>query len=387
MTYLAILSRTKHTLTLITLFWLSLMSVTLSAMSNGDGDKAYIAQDYQEALKTYQIDADSGDAHAQSMLGYMYVTGKGTNVNRQLAFKYFTQSARRGDEIGKVNLAIAYATGCFVKKDTVYAKDVLNTLDSHEIKNQGLTITKTDLLSEIDRGNSISFLAPEVLNNGGYDSNKISALPSGTSAVVVKDEPKNEVAIEAQCRELGFKPKTKQFSKCLSTLQPKNNLSNLTSQSTAAPQSGDGSVDDLTCQKYGFKVGEESYKKCRLDLKIAADEASSKLAQYEVQKRAYEQQVRQYEEQKRLYEARVAAAQAEKDREDTWNLLTFGAALINGRSVGDSAYALRGQPVPPRQYYPITPPAQPSIPNFTLNTPRGSAYCSYNNMTNQMNCH
>lgn len=196
---------------------------------------------------------------------------------------------------------------------------------------------------------------------------------------------------KATCKEIGFKPKTTAFGDCVLELkrrsEPDAILENQKNNPiTSSKSKSDGSADDKTCQKYGFKFEEESYKKCRLDLKIAADEASAKLAQYEIQKRAYEQQAREYDEQKRLYQAKLYEAESQKKREETWNLLTFGAALINGSSLGDSAYALRGQPVPPRQYYSISPPTQPSIPNFTLNTPIGNAYCSFNNITNQMNC-
>lgn len=361
-------------------------------MPNGDGDKAYLKGEFYDAFVAYKIEAEADDAHAESMLGYMYAKGIGTKSNADLAFGYFILASRHGDEIAKINLATSYATGFGTKKNELSAREVLSTLSMYDIKIKDTeTITKTNLISMLDRDYLLTILHPYIgqLNNqvskpiGAENSKKLEATDSP------QVESKNKHAAEQQCLELGFKFKTKQFSKCLATLNPpKQNLSSKSAPiKTEEPaMQGDGSADDITCQKYGFKVAEDGYKKCRLDIEVAANNAKAQVAQYEIQKRQYEEQVRQYQEQKNIYEARVAEMQAEKERRDTWNLLTFGAALLNGRSIGDAAPALRGQPVMPRQYYPIQAPQQPSQQEFTLNTPRGSVYCNYNGMNNQMNC-
>jgi hypothetical protein len=46
----------------------------------------------------------------------------------------------------------------------------------------------------------------------------------------------------------------------------------------------DGSNNDNICQQYGFKVGEDSYKKCRLDLDVAQRQAEAEMLQFEQQK-------------------------------------------------------------------------------------------------------
>lgn len=379
----SILQQELQTIIKFILFFVTSIFVSLSAfaISSTEGDEAYLNKNFEAAFKYYQISADAGDAHSQVMLGKMYLDGKGTARSRDNAFKYFIKSSRQDNEIGKINLAQAYIMGYGTKPDKDRAEEIIKSLGNQEIELYLGTTNKKELLSMLENNTLKSWeFLPYLYKTRSDQGSYIPQENSASSDNNVLTEKRGVDLATSQCKELGFNQKTKQFAKCLSTLQPK-----ITATSKESKK-GDGTADDLTCQKYGFKVAEESYKKCRLDLKIAADESNAKLAQYEIQKRAYEQQIRQYEEQKSLYESQLAAAQAQKNREDTWNLLTFGAALINGRSIGDSAYALRGQPVPPRQYYPITPPAQPSIPNFTLSTPRGNAYCSYNSITNQMNC-
>lgn len=133
---------------------------------------------------------------------------------------------------------------------------------------------------------------------------------------------------------------------------------------------GDGSNNDNICQQYGFKVGEDSYKKCRLDLDIAQRQAEADIAQFEQQKR-------QYDEQKRQYEAAIAAEEARKTAQAWSNLLMYGLGLAGGRTHDQAAPALYGLPMYPRQ---------PTFQNYTITTPRGISNCVYNTRMNLMNC-
>jgi len=133
---------------------------------------------------------------------------------------------------------------------------------------------------------------------------------------------------------------------------------------------GDGSNNDNICQKYGFKVGEDGYKNCRLDLDVAQRQAESDMAQFEQQKR-------QYEEQKRQYEAAIAAEESRKTAQAWGNVLMYGLGLAGGRTHDQAAPALYGLPMYPRQ---------PTFQNFTITTPRGHSNCVYNTRMNLMNC-
>ncbi len=192
------------------------------------------------------------------------------------------------------------------------------------------------------------------------------------------------------CADLGFKPKSQAFGNCVLKLhnKPKEKLeeqSNVIANTEIIPK-GDGSNDDGICQKYGFKVGDESYKKCRLELKIAQDRADDQLRQYELQKQAYDEQVRQYQQQNRIREAAIEEQRLAKERQDNINLLTFGLGIATGRTFYEAAPALSGQPMRQREYPQIIPPPQPTFDNFQLVTPYGRSNCSYNSMSRQMNC-
>jgi hypothetical protein len=380
------------------LLLLSFVPIEASSMPNGEGDKAYINREYYEAFRMYLKEADAGDSHAASMLGYMHAKGFGTSrADAKLAYNYFIKSSRQGDEIATINLAMAYAFGIGTTKDIASAKDILNTLHNHDIKNGNLTVNKNELLKIIDNDLLYEYWAKNVylvepyIEKSVAESNAASTSMSAAEIRVdspEKPELKNDLIAEAQCTELGFKKKTKKFSKCLSTLQSKNNIIKTTAKSNISSevQRGDGSPNDNTCQKYGFKVGDESYKQCLMDIKIAEERASEALRQYEMQKKSYEEQVRQYDEQMRLYEAAIEEQRAKKQREDNVKLLTFGLGLASGRTLREAAPALDGQPMLLRERPQFIQPPQPNFQNFQLRTPYGTSNCNFNAMMNRMDC-
>lgn len=188
------------------------------------------------------------------------------------------------------------------------------------------------------------------------------------------------------CKEIGFKPKTPDYGDCVLELRsrelkkinkPKIQKAN-TDQSSQANQIaspktrevGDGSNNDNICQKYGFKVGDEGYKRCRLDLDVAQRQAEADMAQFEQQKR-------QYEEQKRQYEAAIAAEESRKEVQAWSNVLMYGLGLAGGRTHSEAAPALYGLPMYPRQ---------PTFQNYTITSPRGITNCVYQPRMNLMNC-
>jgi len=102
---------------------------------------------------------------------------------------------------------------------------------------------------------------------------------------------------------------------------------------------GDGSSDDITCKKFGFKPQSSGYADCRLKLEVASRQATQQQAQYDEQKR-------QYDEQKRQHEAQLAEQKRQRQ-------VGAGLALMQMSS------GLLAPPTPP-------PPA-----NQTIVTPSG----------------
>lgn len=73
--------------------------------------QAYKRGDYQEDFRQVQRAATLGDWGAQRILGLMYLRGKGTKVNMNMAAACLSSAANQGDPNAKVQLAIMYALG------------------------------------------------------------------------------------------------------------------------------------------------------------------------------------------------------------------------------------------------------------------------------------
>jgi len=154
------------------------------------------------------------------------------------------------------------------------------------------------------------------------------------------------------CELIGFKKATPDFGECVLELRRKDISINQKATNNSPPAvnlpikkevvlQGDGSEGDNICQKYGFKVGKSDYQQCRLDLKLAKQQA-------EAQKRIYDAQMAQYNQQKRIYDAQVAEIERKKKSQDFKKLLQFGLGLAGGKTLGQAAPALIGQPMLPK---------------------------------------
>lgn len=101
---------------------------------------------------------------------------------------------------------------------------------------------------------------------------------------------------------------------------------------------GDGSADDRTCQKYGFKPSSQGYASCRMQI----DQARQQLAQQQAQQQAaYEAQRQQYEEAK-------AERDKERKRQQGLKMMELGLGIASGKYNQSNAYgALPPAPTPP----------------------------------------
>ena len=154
------------------------------------------------------------------------------------------------------------------------------------------------------------------------------------------------------CELIGFKKATPDFGECVLELRRKDISINQKATNNSPPAAnsptkkevvlqGDGSEGDNICQKYGFKVGKSDYQQCRLDLKLAKQQA-------EAQKRIYDAQMAQYNQQKRIYDAQVAEAEKMRKQKTGRDILNFTLGLASGKTLGQAAPALIGRPMLPR---------------------------------------
>jgi uncharacterized protein len=78
---------------------------------------AYLADDYETALKECKLQADQGDANAQVKLGFMYNFGNGVPQNYAKAVMWLRLSAEQNNENGQAMLGLKYMRGEGVIKD------------------------------------------------------------------------------------------------------------------------------------------------------------------------------------------------------------------------------------------------------------------------------
>ena len=90
-----------------------------------DGDSAYIAGHYSEAIQIYKKFASEGDGHAQYELAWMHESGKGTIQDYIEAVKWYKLAAEQtwqGGLVARFRMGEIYADGALgVTKDLVKA--------------------------------------------------------------------------------------------------------------------------------------------------------------------------------------------------------------------------------------------------------------------------
>ena len=182
----------------------------------------------------------------------------------------------------------------------------------------------------------------------------------------------------ADCKEIGFKPKTTDYGDCVLVLRKRDQTSSIQQSSSQRqnvvqtpvqqPPRGDGTADDASCQRYGFAPQTDAYAQCRMQLDNVKKQLQVQQAQYVEQRRVYEQQQAQYEK--------------EKNRREGLELLRYGSALASGTS----PYASENFANANAQVYGTAPVAPRPLPqSYTITMPNNKMMnCTFIN--NIMNC-
>ena len=84
------------------------------------GEDAYLAQDYETAMREWAPLAAQGNAEAQNMVGFMYRWGQGVVQDFETARYWYRLAADQGHQSAQNNLGLLYRYGLGVPKD--YAK-------------------------------------------------------------------------------------------------------------------------------------------------------------------------------------------------------------------------------------------------------------------------
>ena len=86
---------------------------------------AFEAEDYDEALALWTLDAEQGDVNAHLRIAMMHEKGLGVIEDLALAAEHFRIAAELGDPIGQTRLGVMYETGLGVDRDAREAADWL----------------------------------------------------------------------------------------------------------------------------------------------------------------------------------------------------------------------------------------------------------------------
>ena len=141
----------------------------------------------------------------------------------------------------------------------------------------------------------------------------------------------------------------------------------------SSKDNGDGSVDDATCQKFGFKPSSNPYSQCRLQLDTVQKQLELQLAQLNLQKE-------EYQKQKDEYDAKLAAYNDKQDRDFWLGIAGMGFGMMEGKTPLDAYRQSLGLP-------PIAPTV-PAFQNYSITMPGGrSVDCTYTTVTRSMDCH
>jgi len=98
------------------------------------GSAAFGQGDYNRAAQVLPPLAESGNARAQAMLGFMYATGQGVPQSDDAASYWYRRAAEHGDTTAQYLLGLAYDKGHGVPLDEVAAYKWLNLAAAHAPK-------------------------------------------------------------------------------------------------------------------------------------------------------------------------------------------------------------------------------------------------------------
>ena len=83
----------------------------------------YSSENYTEAFKCFQKDAEQGNADAQFGLGVMYQYGQGVKQDYFKAFEWYQKAAEQGIAQAQYSLGIMYYDGKGVRQNYTKAKE------------------------------------------------------------------------------------------------------------------------------------------------------------------------------------------------------------------------------------------------------------------------
>ena len=81
------------------------------------GLRAYHAKNYKVTLENWLPAAESGDPHAQHMIGFLYAHGRGVEKDLKQTVSWWRRAAKQGHLPAQYTLGNLYLNGIGIKKD------------------------------------------------------------------------------------------------------------------------------------------------------------------------------------------------------------------------------------------------------------------------------
>jgi len=85
------------------------------------GHEYFLQDKFTEGIAAYQKASDRGYAQSQTMMGHLFLQGRGVIQDKERAFNLFRQAAEQGDPAAQTELALCYDLGRGVDVDQIEA--------------------------------------------------------------------------------------------------------------------------------------------------------------------------------------------------------------------------------------------------------------------------
>jgi tetratricopeptide (TPR) repeat protein len=165
-------------------------------------------KNYIEAIKWYKLAAEKGDLYAQNNLGAIYKNGLGVTQNYNEGIKWLRMAAEHGSVDDQYNLGEMYEEA----KDYTNARMMFEKALQSSIKIN----LNPSIITEIENKIANVKNREYIIKKHGKKSNEIQILHENMNTDnSIYSVINNLDEVKIKCNELGFKPNSEKFGKCV----------------------------------------------------------------------------------------------------------------------------------------------------------------------------
>lgn len=143
------------------------MNDELFAIASAAYDKGH----YKKAFKIFLDSAQSGDADSMVMLGLMYGSGRGVEINFQKSIEWDEKAIAAGSISALLNIGITYRTIGNIEKSKYWLEKSLDAGDMEA----ALNLAKLYMISELESERVIRYLNAVINSKDALEATKNEA--------------------------------------------------------------------------------------------------------------------------------------------------------------------------------------------------------------------